>query len=106
MVTYSLDLIRLILAIFATYRLARGLSVDVIGSRIREGIGRKAAVASDHSFTWYVAELVNCPYCTGFWFAGIVTLLILFPTAYGDLLLIWFGIAGAQTFLEGCRDNR
>ena len=106
MAIYSLDLIRLILAIFATYRLARGLSVDVIGNRIREGIGRKAAVASDHSFTWYAAELVNCPYCTGFWFAGVITLLILFPTAYSDFLLLWFGIAGAQAFLEGCRDNR
>ena len=52
------------------------------------------------------AELVNCPYCTGFWFAGVITLSILFPTAYGDLLLLWFGIAGAQAFLEGCRDNR
>ena len=106
MAIYSLDFIRLLLAIFATYRLARGLSVDVIGSRIREGIGRKAAVSSNHSFTWYAAEMVNCPYCTGFWFAGVVTLSILFPTAYGDLLLLWFGIAGAQTFLEGCRDNR
>jgi hypothetical protein len=101
---YMPDLLRVLLAIFATYRLARGLSVDVIASRIREGLGRKAAVAESNSFTFYAAELVNCPYCTGFWFAGLVSLTLVFPSAYGDFLLIWFGLAGAQAFLEGCRD--
>jgi hypothetical protein len=34
------------------------------------------------------------------WFALIAAALVLMPTLAGDVILVWLGLAGAQSFLQ------
>lgn len=86
-----------ILAALAVYRLSQLIACDAIFTLFRIALGRKAAKGK-----WYwksLADLVHCPYCLGFWLALIATLFIPYSNLI-TFLLWWFGIAGAQTFLE------
>ena len=90
-----------LLMVLAVYRLALLVAQDVITSGIRRRIGKWAAGSHPHSFPWYVAELVNCAYCTGVWFAlaGAVWLGAHWQVSSPDMFLLWLSLAGAQAFL-------
>lgn len=45
-------------------------------------------------------RFLACPYCVGVLVAAVVTFLVLWPTFGGDILLIAYGLAGAQAVLQ------
>ena len=107
MVIFSPDvglILRLVLAIFATYRIARAVTQDGISARLRERIGRAAGNSPRYSPRWYLAELLNCAFCAGWWVAAPIAGLALNGSLIATFLLFWWGIAGAQAFMEGYHD--
>ena len=111
---------RLILAIFACYRLARLVSTDDgplwVFARLREFTDRKrkdeqdllAASMSDgdliRSGPWAsLDDGLRCEYCTGVWFAPVCAWLAVREGWLADLLLAILGVAGAQAALRGFR---
>ena len=99
-----------VLAIFSVYRLAILFAIDYgpldIFLHLRAASGRKAASGST---LWKsVAELLHCPYCLGVWFAALIGAGFWFYNGqpwYRVIILI-FGIAGAQAFLQGLSPER
>ncbi len=101
-------MIRLLLAVFATYRLSQLIAWDTgpdkVFYNLREAINELSSI---HGGRWEnVDEAVNCPYCLGMWFAGLTLLLIKYPTKVGNYFLYWLGIAGMQAFLQGLTKRR
>lgn len=101
-------LIRLVLAALTCFRLAQLITLDkgpwLIFERLRLQIEQFIAGSEDRkqSYFWRsVADGVSCPYCLGFYAGLLCTALVLFPTQGGDLFLLWFGIIGAQAFMQG-----
>jgi len=90
---------RLILAIWASYRLARVLAHDEITSGLRAWLGKRASGKPRYSSWWFISELVSCPECAGVWIAGGFAL-ALSPIDMLEFVLFWFTIAGVQVFLE------
>ena len=86
----------IILAILATYRIARMLAMEEgafeIFSKIRKYLG------GDEQDTW-IGRGINCPLCCGMYVA-LVFALIIHPSLDLNLFLIWLAIAGGQTFLQ------
>ena len=86
-----------VLVVLATYRLAELVSIDDISKPVRLAIGKKAG----ESIVWKkLADLINCPYCTGIWIA-IMGAIIMKPTSVTFFIIYWLAIAGGQAFLEG-----
>ena len=100
-----------VLAVLATYRLAqlvslddgpldcfatlRGLTAYNLKGKQREGPIWKS-----------LEELMDCPYCLGVWFAGLMTLLVvqIAPMNLWTGLLFWLGVAGGQCALQSSTD--
>lgn len=94
-------MIYLILAILATYRVARMLAIED-GAFDLFAKWRALADPQSAQETWY-ARGVNCPLCLGFWVALLFALLLAHQDpAMGrsEIILAWLGIAGAQTLLH------
>ena len=106
--------IRLVLAVFATYRLASMVSKDegpyfpflykddqqtglFEWLRIRLGVYDYGPQGTP---TTNIGRGLSCPLCTGVYISAAMGLLSLRPTLVGDLLLTWMGVSGAQVFLE------
>ena len=90
-----------VLAVLVVYRLALLVSQDILTDGLRKRVGRWAAGQPHRSAAWYVAELLNCAYCTGVWFALAVALYLAFQWRLGVLstIALWLALAGAQAFL-------
>jgi hypothetical protein len=102
------DVMRFLLVCLATYRVSELFSLDNgpydIFLNLRKWLGVRA---SEGSATWRtLADLINCPFCLGIWFALAGVLLLIWHTRYSDLILIWLAIAGVQTFLESSSNMR
>lgn len=89
-------IVKLLLSILLTYRLARMVALEEGAFGIFHAIREKV---DPYQKTW-VGRGVNCPLCCGFWLA-------LFPAWYLTgfssvdwFILVWLGIAGAQTYLQ------
>jgi len=97
------DEVRLLLAVFACYRLAQLVTLDDGPMFIFRDMRRQMnAVASrGGKFQKGVAELLSCPYCIGIWLAFPCALAYLYPTGFVDIILLVVGIAGGQAFLQG-----
>lgn len=94
-----------VLLTLATFRLAQLVSVDKITEPIRLAIGRKTTdnegYKEGHNRGWkFLADLINCPYCTGVWIAFIAAFGML-PSSLWFFIIYWLSIAGGQSFLEG-----
>jgi len=85
------------LAIFANYRLAELVALDVIFEPLRNAAGKRVTIGK-HDAWWWIAEWLNCPYCLGVWFA--LPLAFICADGWQYILISWFAIAGGQTFLE------
>lgn len=118
----KLDFYRLLIAVLATYRLAQLVSVDDgpldCFARMRgkiksikgywEGIYRTSLpvtwryfFASNFYHFWHsAAKLIECPFCTGVWFAPLPIWLYSIGSVYTELFLLWLAIAGGQAFLQ------
>jgi hypothetical protein len=46
-----------------------------------------------------LGRFLNCPYCVGGVLSLLPTVLALWPTTWGDVLLAWGGLAGAVALL-------
>lgn len=96
-----------VVCVFAVYRLAELVSNDRIFESFRQWIAKRAATGG--KFWKALADLVHCPLCIGVWFALPVAVLyaIIILQSYSTLkiLLLWFGIAGAQYFLSSFHLN-
>jgi len=104
------DPLRLILAAFTVYRLAQFIAQDTgpfdAFKTLRTWLDDKRLVEVSHNGhergLWATLHgLASCPYCAGFWYAVIVALLLIYPSAAGDFALLVFGLAGVQAFLQG-----
>lgn len=92
-------MIELILAAFASYRIAHMIALEDgpadAFTRFRTFIESRLTQES-----WIVRGF-NCPLCLGFW----ISLVFAAALRWGqlplfDVVLVWLGIAGAQTALE------
>ena len=99
---------RLILAVFATYRLSQLVAWDNGPGFIFHKLRTWTKFQYDtQSGAWEnLDEAVNCPYCLGVWFAGLTMILYKYPSRVGDFFLLWLGIAGGQAFLQGITKGR
>ncbi len=92
----------ILLAVFATYRLA-SLIVEEDGpfrvfAILRERIMGKAIVTKQEPWK-SLSSLVTCQLCAGIWVAAFCAGLVLTDAPIGNAFLLIFGLAGAQTFL-------
>jgi len=100
--------LRFILAILATYRLAQFISYDdgplFIFARLRKWADRQAKIEQDNSIKrgWMQSLTggLNCPFCIGVWAAAVCAVLVTFPNKLGDIFLTWLAIAGGQAIIE------
>ena len=97
-------LLRLTLAALTCFRVAQLIALDkgplLIFDKLRH---RVELYNATHMGYWWmsVADGLSCPYCIGFYLSLLCALLVLWPTKVGDWFLLWFGIMGAQAFLQG-----
>ncbi len=84
----------IIISSLAVYRLADLIAIDRISAPLRDAIGRKV---NDGKFWYFLAELINCPFCLGIYISALLALI----PAHGIIqyLVIWFAIAGGQAFI-------
>lgn len=92
-------MISYLLAILASYRLARMLAMEEgpleIFARVRNRFDPEQA-------TW-LGRGLNCPLCLGFWCSLVMALLLAHQDATmhrSETLLAWLAIAGGQTLLH------
>lgn len=83
-----------VLISLATFRLTRLVSYDIITQFIRDGLARY----EKGTFMGTLGALINCPWCTGLWFAFFVTFFyFIHPLAW--FVIVILAIAGvASTF--------
>ena len=105
-------MLNVILAILATYRLAQLVALDdgpldcFVTLRRLMTCSRKGRQRT--GLVWKsLEELINCPYCLGVWFAGLITLLVtqIEPMNIWAGLLFWLGVAGGQCALQSITGN-
>lgn len=104
------DYLRFVFAAFAVYRLAQFIAFDTgpfdSFKNLRAWLDSKKLIEVSRNGhergPWTTLHgLSTCPYCAGFWYAVIIGLLLIYPTAAGDFVLLVFGLAGVQAFLQG-----
>lgn len=96
--------IKIALSVFATYRVAQFLTVDIgpfgMFDKLRRSLGRRA----NGNPIWNdLSELFHCPYCIGVWIACAPALFLAQDAL--TFFLLWLGIAGAQAFLQSLTDG-
>lgn len=106
--------VRIILAIWATYRLASMISSEegpylAFPHRLKSQMGVFEQIRIDAGVYDYgsdgkpatsFARGISCPLCTGVYLSGLLGIMVFAPTKVGDWFLAWMGISGAQVFLE------
>lgn len=119
----ELGLYKLLIASLATYRLAQLISKDDgpfdFFKKLRLWPKKKAgywqSIKNDENESTYkrfigtkyilplwisLSKFLECPYCTGVWFAALCLWLVAVPSIYGELFLAVFAIAGLQAFMQ------
>lgn len=91
--------LRVVLAILSTYRIAELIAVDDGPFDIFKKI-RCLYNDGSQGIKLSFSKLVNCPFCIGVWIAFVISFVVLFPSIGGDFVLLFLGIAGGQTLLE------
>jgi len=104
------EYIRLVLAILATFRIARLLPLDdgplYIFERVRLYTVRKSNNEKNIKHVklgiWSsVYDGVTCPYCMGVYSAILCLVLMKRKRKFSDIFLLIFALAGAQSLLQG-----
>lgn len=101
----EIDYFRFTLAILATFRIARLLPLDdgplYIFERVRMLASKKVVAEQNELGFWHnLNDAILCPYCQGLYLAIACAILLFIPTIYGDVLLVIFALAGAQSLLQ------
>lgn len=100
--------LRILLAIFAAFRLARLVSFEEGPGGIFEALRVKAGAAeygADGLPTTNLARGIVCPHCVGVYAAALIALTVVRPSWAGDALLAWMGVAGGQSALEDAAEG-
>lgn len=96
-------MLTLLLEVLAVYRVAQLICVDDgpfdVFKRLRSFCG---VIAYKYKIFKTLADLVNCPYCVGVWFA--LALALLFQARPWWLHAL--AIAGGQAFLQSMSERR
>ncbi len=103
-----MEITRLFLATFAVYRLAILFAKDdgpmFIFKRLRDFAGYRAGaqMLRDKEYGFWVSlnEGLACVFCVGLYVALLCTPLVIYPTVAGDIFLLIFALAGAQSVLQ------
>ena len=107
------EIMRWILAALAAWRLAQFITLDDgpwdVMFLLRRRMGRYTLGPSPEDAGYYqpvtgLGRMLECIHCVGKWTALAVMVLALWPTLPGDFLLAWWGLAGAQSLIEGRRN--
>lgn len=102
------DPLRLVVAALATFRLARLLALEEGPEGVLKSLRRAAGGEDIDPETGQprtnLGRGATCPHCLGIWTAILLALLSVFPTFLGDFFLIIFGLAGAQSYMQGTSD--
>jgi len=100
-------ILRLALALLATYRLAVLLTEEdgplFLLARLREFSDGRRVIEQQKRERGPWASLddgLRCAWCAGVWAAALCAALVWWPTLAGDVILTWLGLAGGQLFLE------
>jgi hypothetical protein len=84
-----------LLIALATMRLVRLFTYDIITSFVRNWF----AGASPESFLGTLGALVNCPWCSGLWFAALLTFLY-FATPVAWYFILILAVSSVATFFQ------
>jgi hypothetical protein len=105
--------LRLILAVLATYRLAVMLTDEdgplFLLARLREFTDNRRVIEQQKRERGPWASLddgLRCAWCAGVWAAALCSVLVWWPTLAGDVTLTWLGLAGGALFLERIHDEQ
>ncbi len=90
------DFLLLVLAVFASYRLARMLAME----EGPFGILDTVRVRIDPEQKTWLGRGLNCPLCIGFYVSLAVTLILLPFATWQQSVLNWLGVAGAMAALH------
>lgn len=104
--------LKLILAILATYRLARLIPEEEgplwIFPRLHDYTDRRRKEEQEQGIEYgpwaSLDEGLRCPYCVGVWAALFLSILVRYPTPLGEWLLWGLGIAGGHVLLQERKD--
>ncbi len=101
----EIDQLRFILAILATFRIARFLPLDdgplYVFERIRTFLSKKAiSERNELGLRHNVYDAITCPYCQGLYLASLIVVLLKSKRKFADVFLLIFSLAGAQTILQ------
>jgi hypothetical protein len=83
-----------ILMAFATLRITRLIVYDKIARWFRE-----LFVRGDNGFLWTVRDLLECPWCIGFW-SALVIAFVYFAFAWAWFVIFFLALAGAGSLLQ------
>lgn len=96
--------IRLFLVIATCYRISYLIAKEngPLGmfSQFRKKLAIMSADAPSSRFKKSLAELFYCPFCIGVWLSALLSVVYFLPSIVSDVLLVIFGIAGSQHFLQ------
>jgi len=107
-------IVRLILAVWAAYRLASLVSSDegpylpfLYKDKNQTGIFEWLRIrlgaydyGPDGKPESNLGRGISCPLCTGVYISALLLLTVFFPSRVTDYFLAWMGVSGAQVFLE------
>lgn len=89
-------IVKLLLSVFGVYRVARMVALEEGPFAIFHSIREKI---DSYQKTW-VGRGLNCPLCCGFWLALLPAWYLTGFSSVDWFILVWLGIAGAQTYLQ------
>jgi len=93
--TPSVSLADFLLIVLATMRLVRLFSYDIITAFIRNWF----AGADPRSFLGTLGALINCPWCSGLWFASLVVFFY-FATPIAWYAILVLALSAVASFLQ------
>ena len=90
-----------ILSAFAVYRISHLFKYDEgpfhVFENARLVLGRRASYSPTAKF---LADIVNCCYCSTVWIAIPFAFFVLFPRKLTNIFVVWLGLAGASELLH------
>jgi hypothetical protein len=97
-------ILRLILAVLATYRLTRMIVNESGPGDVL--LKLRSVVISKPGYAWcFIADLINCEYCVSVWVAAVLAVLVLAGGWFGTWVLVWLGLSGAFYIAQEIKDR-
>lgn len=91
-------ILRWVLAVFATYRVARMLTLEEGPFSLFDRF-RDAITDATRADSW-LSRGVACPYCAGWWVAFLLMLYVWNGLNLFEAFILWASIAGGAAYLQ------